>query len=71
MIFKFPKIKESFYKAQDFLLDNTKQGNLKSINGEITIKKVRKDYDHKYFLSPKLKDYVMKGGTKTFFKNLI
>ena len=66
--FIFPGKNELTFTAQDFLLDNTKQGNFISINGNITLKNDKGVYDPKYFLSPKLEKYVMKGGTKTFYQ---
>jgi len=66
--FSFPKPKKLNYKAQDFLLDNLKLGNFSSKKGELSLDFKKGSYDPKYFLSPKLKAYVMKGGTKSFYQ---
>lgn len=54
------------YKMQDFLLSNVKDGNFGSKDGKILLKREPGCIDHKYILTPKLKEYVMKTGTKTF-----
>ena len=54
----------------DFLISNVKEGNFKSINGMITLNKKPGVVDKKYILSPKLKEYVMKTGTKTFVQKV-
>ena len=64
--FDFPKARELTFKAQDFLIESCAEGCFKSIDGEIFPKKVKGKIDEKYFLSPKLRNYVMCTGTKTF-----
>lgn len=61
-----PQNKELRYVAQDFLIESCADGCFDSINGEIVAKKVKGEIDPKYFLTPKLKAYVMCAGTKTF-----
>lgn len=65
--FTFPKPQKLKYTMQDFLVDNTKYGNLVSKNAKLIIldKKGEKVED-KYFLSDKLKKYVLSPGTKNF-----
>ena len=58
------------YTMHDFLISNVKEGNFKSINGMITLNKKPGVVDKKYILSPKLKEYVMKTGTKTFVQKV-
>lgn len=65
--FNFPKPKELKFSMQDFLLDNCKFGNFISIDGEIKIKKSKGKIEEKYYLSEKLKSYVLNPGTKNFY----
>lgn len=58
------------YTMHDFLISNVKEGNFKSVDGKITIIKEPGIVDKKYILSPKLKAYVMKSGTKTFVQKV-
>ena len=60
------------YFMQDFLEDNCKYDD-KEINftyskkdGSIKLKKVPGIFDKKYILTPKVRDYVLKAGTKNF-----
>lgn len=64
--FKFPSPIPLKWTMQDFLLSEVKYGNFASKNGEINLKKEPGYVDPKYILSPKLKAYVMKTGTKGF-----
>lgn len=65
--FEFPKPKKLKYTLQDFLVDNTKDGNLLNKNGKLVItEKVGEKPEEKYFLSEKLKRYVLSPGTKNF-----
>ena len=61
-----PRAKELKFVAQDFLIESCAEGCFESINGEIVARKVKGEIDPKYFLTPKLKAYVMCSGTKTF-----
>lgn len=68
--FNFPKPIKLKYTMQDFLIDNTKYGNLISENGKMIIKEnVGEMVEDKYFLSDKLKKYVLSPGTKNFMHN--
>ena len=58
------------FTMKDFLLTDTKEGNFLSKNGKINITKEKGYVDDKYILSPKLKTYVMKTGTKSFYQKV-
>lgn len=65
--FNFPDPEELKYTMQDFLIENTKEGNLISKNGKLIItKREGEEPEEKYFLSEKLKKYVLSPGTKNF-----
>ena len=69
--FKYPVplgIENLKYTMQDFLEDNCKDGNFgyNKETGEITIVKEPGIPDKKFHLTPKVKDYVLSSGTKTF-----
>ncbi|MDD2391670.1 MAG: DNA cytosine methyltransferase [Bacilli bacterium] len=65
--FEFPKPKKLAYTLQDFLIENTKDGNLVNIDGKLKIsEKCGEEVEQKYFLSDKLKKYVLSPGTKNF-----
>jgi DNA (cytosine-5)-methyltransferase 1 len=66
--FTFPKTKKLMISSQNLLLDNLKFGNFSSKKGKLSLKFEKGSYDSKYFLTPKLKAYVMKGGTKNFYQ---
>jgi DNA (cytosine-5)-methyltransferase 1 len=66
--FGFPKPIDLKFSAKDFLLDNVKLGNFTYDTDGLKIIPSKGEYDPKYFLSPKLRAYVMKGGTKTFYQ---
>ncbi|MBR4260843.1 MAG: DNA (cytosine-5-)-methyltransferase [Clostridia bacterium] len=65
--FEFPKPIKLKYTMQDLLVDNTKDGNFVSKNGKLIItEKIGEEPEEKYYLSEKLKKYVMSPGTKNF-----
>lgn len=65
--FTFPKPQKLKYTMQDFLVDNAKYGNLVSKNAKLIIlEKKGEKVEDKYFLSDKLKKYVLSPGTKNF-----
>ncbi|NYV27930.1 DNA (cytosine-5-)-methyltransferase [Streptobacillus felis] len=61
-----PEKKELKYKMHDFLISSVKEGNFKSKESKLVIKKEKGEVDPKYILSPKLEKYVMSSGTKGF-----
>lgn len=63
-------IELKYSDMHDFLLSNVKLGNFYSIDGRIHIKKEPGYVDPKYILTPKLKAYVMKEGTKSFHQKV-
>ena len=57
------------YMMKDFAINNCAEGNFTSdINGDLIVKKSKGKVDEKYILTPKLYNYVMKGGTKDFYQ---
>ena len=65
--FEFPKPQKLKYTMQDFLVENVKEGNLVNKNGKLVItEKVGEEPEEKYYLSEKLRKYVMCPGTKNF-----
>lgn len=69
--FKYPTplgIENLKYTMQDFLEDNCKEGNFRYDNatGELTIVKESGIPDKKFYLTPKVRDYVLSSGTKSF-----
>lgn len=65
--FEFPKPQKLKYTMQDFLVENTKEGNLVNKNGKLIItEKGGEEPEEKYYLSEKLKKYVLCPGTKNF-----
>ena len=65
--FKFPEPIELKYTMQDFLVENTKEGNVINKNGKLIIsEKMGEEPEEKYYLSEKLKKYVLSPGTKNF-----
>ena len=65
--FEFPKPIVLKFTMQDFLIDNVKEGNLISKNSKLIItEKKGETVEEKYFLSEKLKKYVLSPGTKNF-----
>lgn len=71
--FEFPpKRVQLKYIMKDFSLNNCAEGQFLSDNkGNLIVNKVSGKVDSKYTLSPKLYNYVMKGGTKTFYQKPI
>ena len=67
--FSFPKPFPLHFKAQDFLIDNCKTGEL-TFNKKSKIKIIRSSNTtpSEYFLTPKVQKYVKKSGTKTFYQ---
>jgi DNA (cytosine-5)-methyltransferase 1 len=67
--FSFPKPFPLHFKAQDFLIDNCKTGEL-TFNNESKIKIIKSSNTtpSEYFLTPKVQKYVKKSGTKTFYQ---
>lgn len=62
-----PEIKELKYKMKDFCIDNCREGGMTyDENGDIILCDEPGIVDSKYTLSPKLYNYVMKTGTKTW-----
>lgn len=65
--FNFPIPIKLKYTMQDFLIDNTKYGNLINKNAKLVItERIGEKVEDKYFLSEKLKKYVLSPGTKNF-----
>jgi len=64
--FKFPSPKNLEFTLQDFLLENTPEGNFTSNNGDICIKHAKGDVPEKYFLSDKILPGIMSAGTGGF-----
>lgn len=64
--FEFPPIKKLSFTLQDFLLENTPEGNFISNNGEICIKHAKGAVPEKYFLSEKILPGIMCAGTGGF-----
>ena len=66
--FEFPpKVKELKHIMKDFTIDMCEEGGLLSDeNGELVFSNIKGKADSKYILSPKLYNYVMKSGTKTW-----
>lgn len=65
--FKFPEKQSLTTTMQDYLEDNVKEGNLLNINGKLTaISDEAGCPEERYYLSEKLKKYVLSPGTKNF-----
>ena len=65
--FEFPEPIELKYTMQDLLVENTKEGNFINQNGNLIItEKIGEEPEEKYYLSEKLKKYVLCPGTKNF-----
>ena len=56
------------YSMQDFLEDNCRYGDFSydKKSGELIVKKSKGIPDKKFYLTPKVRDYVLKQGTKSF-----
>ncbi|MBR2967114.1 MAG: DNA (cytosine-5-)-methyltransferase [Clostridia bacterium] len=61
-----PETKQLDFAAQDFLIESCAEGHFNSVDGKILLEKIGGQIDPKYFLTPKLRAYVMCTGTKTF-----
>ena len=69
--FKFPEQIELKYTMQDFLEDKIKDGGLLSVNGNLTFTTEEKgEPGEEYFLSDKMKKYVLTPGTKNFTRKI-
>ena len=70
--FNFPPMQKKLkYKMKDFTENKCHVGGMSyDCNGNIVFDNIPGDPDDKYFLSPKLYDYVMKTGTKTFVQRV-
>lgn len=67
--FSFPNKIKLNRILKDFTIENCCFGEFRhKKDGSLLIKKKPGVIDEKYFLTPKLYDYVMKGGTKTFYQ---
>lgn len=65
--FSFPEKKELKYTMQDFLEENLAIGGLQSVDGELSIVSDKKgEPEERYYLSEKLRRYVLAPGTKNF-----
>ena len=65
--FSFPEKIKLNYTMQDFLEENLAEGSLQSIDGKLTKIDEKKGVpDERYYLSDKLKAYVLSPGTKNF-----
>lgn len=65
--FSFPEKMELTYTMQDFLEENLAIGGLQSVDGKLTKTTTEKgEPDSKYYLSDKLREYVLSPGTKNF-----
>ncbi|MDD2495824.1 MAG: DNA cytosine methyltransferase [Clostridia bacterium] len=66
--FKFPTPIKLTLTMQDLLIDNAKEGSIKSVNSKLIINKKMggEAPEEKYFLSQKLINYVTSPGTKKF-----
>lgn len=65
--FSFPEKLDLPFTMQDFLEENLAIGGLQSINGKLTKTTTDKgEPNEKYYLSEKLKNYVLSPGTKNF-----
>ena len=64
--FQFPKGVELKYTMQDFLLENTPEGNFVSVDGKICITHQKGDVPEKYFLSERILPGILSEGTGGF-----
>lgn len=65
--FTFPEKMQLTFTMQDFLEDNLCEGGLQSVNGVLTkVSDAKGEPDKRYYLSEKLKQYVLSPGTKNF-----
>ena len=65
--FSFPEKKELIFTMQDFLEENLAIGGLQSIDGELRkVSNEKGEPEERYYLSDKLRRYVLAPGTKKF-----
>lgn len=66
--FEYPQPVELKYTMQDFLEDNCKDGDFTfdRATGDLIVGKSKGNPDPKFTLTPKVRDYVLAGGTKNF-----
>ena len=64
--FLFPDGKPLNFKIQDFLLENTPEGNVTCVNGAIRVQHGKGEVPEKYFLSEKILPGIMCSGTGGF-----
>lgn len=65
--FNYPHPQNLSYKMQDFLEDNCSFGNFTyDADGELLVVKSKGYPDKKFILTPKVRDYVLCSGTKSF-----
>lgn len=64
--FTFPRPKELKFTMQDFLLENTPEGNFRNHNGDIEIIHEKGEVPDKYFLSEKILPGILCEGTGGF-----
>jgi DNA (cytosine-5)-methyltransferase 1 len=69
--FEFPNTIELEATMQDYLQEQCKVGTLIYEDESIQYSNIKGKVDDKYFLSEKLYNYVMAGGTKTFYQKPI
>lgn len=68
-LFEFPKYKKVTRVMNEFLIEKNNFGSITyDQNGDLLMSKKRGITEEKYFLTPKLYAYVMKGGTKSFYQ---
>lgn len=67
IMFEFPLKKELRYTMQDFLLEQNDEGSVVNLGGDILLRNNAGIVPEKYFLTEKIYNYVMKGGTKSFY----
>lgn len=64
-----PEVKNLKYKMKDFSINHCAEGHFTyDMLGNLVVENIPGIPDSKYILTPKLYDYVMKGGTKTFYQ---
>lgn len=65
--FKYPSPFELQYTMQDFLEENCAAGHFRcGLNGELIVEKIKGEPNPRFNLTPKVRDYVLASGTKTF-----
>lgn len=65
--FEYPAPVELKYTMQDFLEENCAYGHFRyGINGELIVEKIKGKPNPRFILTPKVRDYVLASGTKSF-----